>query len=137
MIPFNRRFVGNDRDKNLSEKLNAELPGILRWAVEGCSQWREKGLGKPKAVSDATKEYRSEQDVLGIFIAERCTLGAEVRESASNLYAAYSSWCDQSGERAVSKRNFGLMLAERPGLRAIQNNGRFWGGIKLALAQTE
>ena len=35
-IPFNRTFSAEEQDKYLSDKLMAELPGILNWAIEGC-----------------------------------------------------------------------------------------------------
>jgi putative DNA primase/helicase len=39
LIPFTVTIPEPERDKGLEEKLRAELPGILRWAVEGCLAW--------------------------------------------------------------------------------------------------
>jgi putative DNA primase/helicase len=38
LIPFTETIAPADQDKQLPEKLRAELPGVLAWAVEGC--WR-------------------------------------------------------------------------------------------------
>ena len=50
VIPFTRRFDGKKQDKQLLEKLKAEAPGIFRWLVQGCRQWREEGLNPPLVV---------------------------------------------------------------------------------------
>ena len=40
----------NKRDSNLREKLEAELSGILAWAVRGCLEWQKAGLGNAPVV---------------------------------------------------------------------------------------
>jgi hypothetical protein len=52
------------------EKLLAEAPGILTWAVKGCLAWQRDGLGEPAEVRQATEGYRSEMDVIGHFIED-------------------------------------------------------------------
>ena len=54
-----------------------KLPGILRWALEGCLTWQKHGLACPKVVMTATAEYRSAEDRLGAFFSERCQLAGE------------------------------------------------------------
>jgi len=44
LIPFNVTIPPEEQDKNLTEKLEAELPGILAWAVEGCLAWQKEGM---------------------------------------------------------------------------------------------
>src|SRR5213594_2754704 len=56
-----------EQDKTLPDKLRAELPGILRWAVEGCRLWQAQGLVAPSAVLAATEGYKNEMDTLGNF----------------------------------------------------------------------
>jgi len=57
-IPFNVSIPKEERDKKLIQKLRAELPGILTWAVEGCLGWQSQGLRTPTAVETAVEEYR-------------------------------------------------------------------------------
>src|SRR5262249_13180590 len=48
LLPFTATIPADEQDKRLMEKLQAELPGILRWAVEGCLAWQcEDGLTPP------------------------------------------------------------------------------------------
>jgi len=63
LIPFEVVIPDDDQDKELPAKLRAEAPGILRWAVEGCLAWQKEKLNPPKAITSATTEYRSEQNL--------------------------------------------------------------------------
>jgi P4 family phage/plasmid primase-like protien len=120
-IPFEVQFVEPERakdgdlpqDKELTEKLKAELPGILNWAIEGCLEWQRDGLGEPDKVKAATQAYRLESDLLGKFLEQATEReeGAEAR--ASDLYEAYRSWCELEGEKPMTQTMFGKKLAER------------------------
>ena len=57
-------------DPKLTDKLRAELPGILAWAVRGCLDWQAHGLGNAEAVHQATAEYRESSDVMGAWFTE-------------------------------------------------------------------
>ena len=59
LIPFTQNFEQRD-DKTLEEKLKAELPGILNWALDGLRDWQQHGLGPCAAVDTATEEYRQD-----------------------------------------------------------------------------
>jgi putative DNA primase/helicase len=97
LIPFERRFTALDRDDELTDKLLAELPGILAWAVRGARIWLEHGLTSPDAVRTATDSYRSESDPIGDFVATACTIGEGLQVSASGMYAAYRMWAQREG----------------------------------------
>ena len=47
LVPFDVVIPPQDRDSDLPDKLKAELPGILAWAVRGCLEWQEQGLAAP------------------------------------------------------------------------------------------
>src|ERR1017187_1284583 len=53
LIPFTVTIAENERDPELTEKLKAEYPGILQWAIEGCLMWQREGLNPPVVVRDA------------------------------------------------------------------------------------
>jgi putative DNA primase/helicase len=137
LIPFTVHFWNPDdpenrdrqlpprlmQDKRLAEKLRAEHPGILAWCVQGCVDWQRYGLQTPDAVKVATKNYRSDQDVLGAFVQECCVTGADYQCKASELYLRYQRWCETNGEKnPVSQRKFGEALTER-GFERFTNNG--------------
>lgn len=130
LIPFLVRF--NRPDLQLPKKLKAELPGILTWAVQGCLEWQQFGLGEPAEVIEATKAYRIEMDVLAGFLADCCILHPNAESTAKELYEAYKTWCENNGETAISQRMFGGRLSERELDRSQKGGGiRVWKGISL------
>ena len=112
LIPFGVTIPEEQRDPNLLTKLEAELSGILNWAVVGCQEWQEAGLCPPASVVVATQEYRQESDTVGQFIAERCVVGKDKQAASGELYSTYKSWCEDGGERHLSQRRFGTQLTE-------------------------
>jgi putative DNA primase/helicase len=120
LVPFDVYLPPKERDKRLPRKLHEELPGILKWAVEGLRAWQERGLDPPERVTTATESYREEMDLLRDFLAERCVtaeeLGLKSRSvflPAGQLRGEYEKWCEEEGEKPVFSRTFGQMLAER------------------------
>lgn len=113
MIPFTVQIPDEKVDKNLKYKLNAEMTGIFRWAVEGCLLYLQEGLKMPLAVLNSVKEYRREMDVISAFIEDRCTIGEGVSVQSSALYSAYSSWAEDNNEYRMSNTKFGVEIAKR------------------------
>jgi putative DNA primase/helicase len=74
IIEFNRYFEDHERDKDLDAKLEAEMEGILLWALEGCREWQRQGLNPPQEVRDSVKKYAEEQDLIGQYLQESCYL---------------------------------------------------------------
>ena len=132
LVPFTVTIPEDERDRHLPVKLRAELPGILNWAIRGCLEWQRDGLGLPKAVKEATTEYRAEQDVLGDFIAERCVEDEQATVTAKALWDAWRGWCEQAGEQEGTQRSLGPRLGERGFEQARGAKGvRQWRGLRL------
>ena len=137
LIPFAVTIPENERDNHLLDRLKAELPGILNWALDGCLDWQEDGLRVPREVEVATSEYREEMDPIASFIEEHCVLGPDNQNSAAILYKSYMGWCDEEGERPITKKAFGMRLSER-GFEQIRINTtegqvRGWKGLSLPM----
>lgn len=131
LIPFQTRIEAAERDKNLSEKLNAEINGIMWWALQGYSYWQDGGLVLPDIISKSTTEYREQMDVLGGFIEEYCEVTTNGKISSGILYAAYCEWADASGEFKHGKKALGTQLKER-GYKNHKSNGtHYWLGLEL------
>lgn len=129
LIPFNVQIPEDKVDKNLTQKLKAELPGIFRWCVEGCLLWQKEGLKMPAAVLASVREYRREMDVVSAFIEDKCCLGGTVQ--ASTLYAAYCSWANANNEYCMSNTKFGTEMAKR--FEKVKGrNYYYYNGLSLA-----
>lgn len=131
LIPFEIRISDEEADRTLPQKLMEELPGILKWAVEGCLSWQREGLVVPEVVRSATDEYRSENDVFLEFLEENCATDKTSEESNKKLYEAYWQWCYQNKEHPLSRRAFGLRLRDRGFEQRKSNGNRIWIGVKL------
>jgi putative DNA primase/helicase len=133
LVPWTVAIPPAERDRKLAEKLRNELPGILAWVTRGCIDWRREGLQAPAEVRKATAGYRSEMDVLGDFLADRCFRGERLQVGKDELYKAYQMWSEDAGERTETKRKFGMLLKER-GIedgRNSERTKRIWKGIGL------
>jgi len=113
LIPFAVTIPEAERHRTLPERLRRELPGILAWAARGCLDWQANGLQPPEPVLNATENYREEQDQLAGFLKDRCVIEATLSVGATELYAAYQTWCEKNGERPDTQRAFGSRLTER------------------------
>jgi putative DNA primase/helicase len=132
LVPFEVTIPADEQDKDLASKLQAELPGIFAWAVRGCRQWHEQGLGCPEVVQAATELYKGEMDILGLFLDESCVLSPQAEIASRALYDAYTPWCEESGERPMSQRNLARRLQERGLCAPFKRVGlKWWRGIRL------
>jgi putative DNA primase/helicase len=118
------------RDKELVEKLKAEASGILAWAVRGLREWQKQGLNDPPEVMAVTEEYRTEEDFLKDFFEERCIRDRKAVTLAKELYKAYCDWCQEVGEKPVSRKAFSSALDER-GFTKKSGAMISWRGVRL------
>jgi putative DNA primase/helicase len=128
-----------EKDPQLADKLRAELPGILNWALEGLAAWQREGLGVPVAVETATAGYRAESDWMAAFINEECIVAPGVEVSRKELYEAYQRWAASRGEFAESAQTFYARLDSFDPRRITQtkyNGERLWRGIELRVAKS-
>lgn len=112
LVPFTTTIPEAERDHDLPDKLRAEAPGILAWAVAGAVEWYRDGLNPPAEVRQATSNYRGEMDTLGDFLAECTTEGEAENVTKAALFAAYVKWCEDSGERALSQRQLARVMPQ-------------------------
>ena len=132
LVPFTVRIADDRQDPNLIDDLKSELPGILNWALEGCQQWVASGLGTAEKITEATKEYQAEQDLVGNFLAECCVLQSVAVVGKGDLYKEYVRWCEDSHEWVLTKKIFGQRL-DALGLTETRKAGgeRCWQGVGL------
>lgn len=132
IVPFTRKPETPDLD--LEQKLKAEWPAILLWAIEGCREWQRIGLCPPAAVMEATFEYFEDQDLVAQWIEEECTTGGTNRTSSAELFRSWAKYAERQGERSGSAKAFGDALRRR-GFKHVRKIGsrslRGFAGIEL------
>ena len=130
MVPFTVTIPEQERDPMLMEKLRAELPGILAWAIRGCLAWQAEGLESPDEVRAATRDYRDRQDPFGRFLAGCCNLNGDARVQASDLHKAYEQWARASDEKPLSSKELAAVMQER-GFQSKKSSVQLYTGLCL------
>ncbi|MFA6930867.1 MAG: phage/plasmid primase, P4 family [Lentisphaeria bacterium] len=131
LIPFTVRIPDERMDKNLKHKLKQELPGILKWAVDGCLLWQREGLKTPAAVLASTSEYRGEMDVISGFLDACCEItNTPQKVRAKDVFTAYLKWAKENNEYEMKSTKFGIEMGKRFD-KEHDRDGTFYRGFKL------
>lgn len=134
-IPFNAVFTDKNRDNDLEDKLQAELPGILNWALQGARLYAKRGtLGRPLASKKLLTSLRRDVDTVGLWIKTRCVI-----ESGGKLQSkvAYEDYCEtMKRERAspVPQKEFNAELIRRGCEHKTGRSYNYFSGIALSAA---
>jgi putative DNA primase/helicase len=131
LIPFEVQIPKQEQDRDLPAKLMAEAEGILAWIVAGAARWYAEGLGKPQEVTAAGNAWKEESDTLGDFILDRCVMRADAEAVNTELWKAYTTWCEQNAEHPMRRIQFLNALVERGCNRTRDMKGRKLAGIEL------
>jgi putative DNA primase/helicase len=137
LLRLTESFYGHE-DTQLTEKLLAELPGILNWAIEGWQRLRGRGhFVMAQSAEDAVLDLEDLASPVSAFVREECIIGPGHRARLDDLYNAWSEWCEREGRTIVSTRqSFGRDLAAAvPGVACRRGTGmvRFYEGIALRI----
>jgi putative DNA primase/helicase len=109
VIPFERRFTGDNVDATLDATLEAERGGILAWAVRGAVDYykaAQSGLAIPQPPSGKAEldGWHLENDHVKRFIAECCRTGPGVNVPTTDLHNAACTWWNESvGPKPITR----------------------------------
>jgi putative DNA primase/helicase len=122
LLKMTRSFYGQE-DTGLPDRLLAELPGILRWAVEGRRRLVARGrFVQPASGKELLSDFEDISSPVGQFVREWCEVGAGRRVKVDELYTAWKCWCAGEGrQQPGTKSTFGRDLkAAVEGVRDIR-----------------
>lgn len=132
VAPFNA--VIDRPKKDYAEKLyDDSSEAILKWIIEGAKDFIDSGYNLPhcKAVDDAIKEYRSDNDWLASFLNDCCLVGDLESASGGILYRTYKDWANEVGEYALRNRDFAQALKIAGFKSKKTNKGTLWQGLSI------
>ena len=130
LIPFDVTIPPEEQDPELPAKLRSEASGILKWALEGCKQWRSGGLQAPDVVCAATSAWQGEANQVAQFLAEQCTR-CTMQTKKGRMYEAYQAWTKAQGEEPMSAKMFGKRMLALGIEEGRSTSGRFWKGLSV------
>ena len=77
-------------DPTLLDRLVAEMPGILNWALEGLSRLETtRRITEPASSREAVTTMQDTASPTSAFVRERCTTGAACSVTVDILWAAW------------------------------------------------
>ena len=147
LVPFPHRYKAPEdcgdgdriKDRGLRSRVSdkAQQEATLAKIVAASADWYANGLPLCPEIDKASKQWRSEGDILARF-AEDCLVfepdGVVFRK---DLYHAYRTWCAEEGETPIKDRAFSPWFRTHPLFAAhglIEdrgNRGAWFGGISL------
>jgi putative DNA primase/helicase len=121
VLPMTKTFYGKE-DPGLTNKLLAELPGILNWAVEGYRSLNRRGhFAQPKSGAEAREDIELLAAPVRAFLLECCEVAPGRTVTVDGLWMEYQAWCVRERRDAGNKSWFGRnLLSAAPGVKKRQ-----------------
>jgi putative DNA primase/helicase len=138
ILVLRESFLGRE-NRNLTEELLTEIPGIANWALEGLKRLRERGhFVQPDAGKDAVEAVSELGSPVTAFVHDECEVGDQYEIPVNDVYERFVQWSNDQGQRRVPPKNiFGRDLrASVPTLivrqpREFGSRYRIYSGITL------
>ena len=108
LIPFNRKFSEQECDRKLLNKLKKEMPGIIKWSIDGARKLLLNDLTFKLAQSQVDKMHELEAEISSViaFINENYYIDKTCTISLSDLYNKYGEWCYFQRRKPVNMNRF-------------------------------
>lgn len=140
VLMLKNSFFGKE-DPALTNKLTAELSGILNWAIVGYKELRKRGhFIMPKSSHDAVDDIEMLGAPVKAFIRDYCELGPGLTVEIDKLWSMFQVWSGKEGRRdAGTKAWFGRNLHSAASGVTVRKPGsgeqrpQSYVGIKLKL----
>lgn len=107
ILPFERRFEGDNADRHLKKKLLAELDGIFLWALRGLQHLYQQGhFTESETVDEALSAYKRYNNPLMAFVQDSCEIDPNATTNKDTLYSEYQKYSEKYGYSAFAKESF-------------------------------
>lgn len=138
MIPFLYTIPDENIDRDLQNKLNSELTGIMNWTLAGLRLWKSEGLKDiPETIKTATAEYFDELDIIQDFINTKCDIEQGTATATKELFSAFAEYLREAGEKGnFTQRQLTTHLQNKD-YKVIVGHGnkRLIEGLKLKTSE--
>jgi putative DNA primase/helicase len=111
LVTMKRSFLGEE-DLGLEARLLTELPGILRWAVDGWHLLRARGsFRQPDSSAEAITELEGLASPISQFLDDCCEVDGRCEVEVARLFERWQTWCKDAGrDHPGTRQSFGRDL---------------------------
>jgi putative DNA primase/helicase len=125
IIQFNRVFEPHEQDRDLSDKLQTEIGGIVGWALKGAQRLVSNGyrFSQSDNVDEAILSFENQTSSALAYFRENYEVSEDPNDfmSADEMYELYRQWCEKYGKKPMSEPVFGRDIGDNifKGARSI------------------
>jgi putative DNA primase/helicase len=111
LLQLTQTWLGRENNE-LTDRLLAELPGILLWAIDGWQRLRQRShFVQPDTGKGMLTDLENLSSPVGAFVRARCKVGPGCTVEKQVLFKAWQSWCEEQGrDRPGDSATFGRNL---------------------------
>lgn len=138
VLLFNVSVPTEKQDKRLPEKLWEERNAIVTLALGAVRDLAARNyvFTEPKDSQQFLKAFQTRGNILNAFLEECCDLAPNARCFNTELYAAFSAYCERNGLERLKRREFYDLLSGIPHvaakrLRIGEENKQGHSGVML------
>lgn len=107
IMPFPHQFTGTKADKSLGDKLieKEELSGLFNRALTGLNRlFKKQEFSQSATVQEALDDYKKQNDTVTAFVSDHCEFDPHAKTERTELYNAYTTYCEAEGFEKESRR---------------------------------
>ncbi|MDQ3476617.1 MAG: phage/plasmid primase, P4 family [Actinomycetota bacterium] len=139
VLSMHQSFLGKENTR-LTTELLAELPGILRWSLDGLDRLSRSSFTEPASSADSIIALQDLVSPVAAFVRDCCKVDAGQEVAVAAVFKAWREWADGNGHRPGSVQTFGRDLrAVIPQIRQVRpregdERPRTYQGLSLSAA---
>lgn len=127
VLQFRESFIGKE-DLNLQDRINGELSGILKWAVQGYQLLLQSGkFPENDSTRSAILDAQESGSPVVTFVSDYLDITYDPSSmlEVGQMYDSYKIWCEQTGHKAYSQTALlKQVLDQHPKLKTSRPGGR-------------
>lgn len=137
VIPFEHKPRAPDLE--LEHELRKEGPGILRWMLDGCADWRAHRLRRPRHAIAETARYFDDADTLRDWFETRCELAtgsADLFVTRQDIVNSFENFAGADALKAISRSRLFKFVTDQgaPEKKTTRGGRAVRGFVGLRLA---
>lgn len=135
IIPvFWAALADEERNPAIKEGILTSGAAITNWALTGLLRLRERGkFAVPAQLLADRDTYRSQNDILQLFLDECCEQLPAIEIQSSKIFAAYQAWCFKNNLKPFAINRFADEMQRHGILKERRKDAVYWLGVDLTV----